>query len=94
MSYYFGNSLSLSMEGTSVRFFSKKDTIVYQYDTSIVVDQDKSIMHFHPHLSDNAFQNICTTNYYMCVFIENLLKTFNLIKGSYLLRNTDGLKHS
>ena len=73
MSYYFGNSLSLSMEGTSVRFFSKKDTIVYQYDTSIVVDQDKSIMHFHPHLSDNSFQYIYTTNYHVCFLLKTIL---------------------
>ena len=90
MSQHFGNSLSLSIEGASVRFFKKKDIDSYQNDKSIVVEQEESVMHFHSHLSDNALQNAATTYHHMKILIKHLLEVGNLLVGNCLYGNTDG----
>mgnify|MGYP000211327405 FL=1 len=90
MSQHFGNSLSLSIEGASVRFFKQEDIKRYKEDTSVTVKQEDSIMHFHLHLSDVALQNAATTYYHMDVLIKHLIKNGNLVQGNCLYGNTDG----
>ncbi len=90
MSQHFGNSLSLSIEGASVRFFKQEDIKQYKEDTSVNVKQEDSIIHFHLHLSDVALQNAATTYYHMDVLIKHLIKNGNLVQGNCLYGNTDG----
>ena len=75
MSLNFGNSVSLSMEGVSVRHFSKEKIDSYSSDKSIVFDEKKdSSMDFHSHLSDSCIQNAGSTHQHMTVLLDFLKK--------------------
>ena len=92
MSSHFGNSLSLSMEGVSVRFIPKnvEKVIVGRnvgYDNNLI-KSDKS--QFHSHLSDSKIKNSGSTNQHMNVLL-NYMKTNSYLRtGGTLYCNCDG----
>ena len=63
MSQHFGNSRTLSMEGSSVRFFPSN--IVGNADATYT--QEDTSMHFHSHLCDGKVQNAASTHFHMDV---------------------------
>ena len=91
MSLNFGNSVSLSMEGVSVRNFSKEKVEEFSSNTNIDFDEKKEIpMCFHSHLSDSTIQNAGSTHQHMIVLMDYLSEKKLLSKSSTLYCNTDG----
>ena len=91
MSLNFGNSVSLSMEGVSVRHFSKQIIDSYSLDKSIVFyEKEDTSMDFHSHLSDSCIQNSGLTHQYMSVLLDFLSQKNLFLEGSTLFCNTDG----
>ena len=87
----FGNSVSLSMEGASVRHFSNEMVSSYASDKSLSYDaKDNTLMEFHSHLSDSCIQNAGSTHQHMTVLIDLLFKKKLISEGSTLYCNTDG----
>ena len=75
MSLNFGNSVSLSMEGVSIRHFSKEKTEAYDKDKNVSYDEKKyTSMYFHSHLSDSTIQNAGSTHQHMTVLMDYLLE--------------------
>jgi hypothetical protein len=89
MSEHFGNSRSLSMEGSTVRFFPAQLAEIYCEGMPAVL-QDHTAMHFHSHFSDGSMQNAATTYFHMEVLVKYLLKEAVLKEGGYMFDNTDG----
>lgn len=91
MSLNFGNSVSLSMEGVSVRHFSKEKTSLFLSDKFTEFDEKTDTsMEFHSHLSDSSIQNAGTTHQHMIVLFDILKKESFISEGSPLYCNTDG----
>ena len=90
MSLNFGNSVSLSMEGVSVRHFSKDKIASFISDKNTKFDEKTDTsMEFHSHLSDSCIQNAGTTHQHM-IFLFDILKKDKIISdGSTLYCNTD-----
>jgi hypothetical protein len=76
-SEHFGNSRSLSIEGSAVE---------------MVVNglEGKSKLEFHSHFSDKSSQDACTTMAHMEVLIEHLFNENQMAEGSTMWDNTDG----
>jgi hypothetical protein len=89
MSEHFGNSRSLSMEGSTVRFFPAQLAEIYREGMPAVL-QDHTAMHFHSHFSDDSMQNAATTYFHMEVLVKYLQKEAVLKEGGYMFDNTDG----
>ena len=91
MSLNFGNSVSLSMEGVSVRYFKKEVSSDNVLDKETFFDFEKdTILDFHSHLSDSCIQNAGSTHQHMIVLLDFLFKNKYMTEGSTLFCNTDG----
>jgi hypothetical protein len=77
---HFGNGHSLSMEGSSIEFFSAAAIVDAQVNPA--VDSSDSItMESHPHFSDKSKQDASTTHTHMLVLLEYLFEK-NVMKIS------------
>ena len=73
MSLNFGNSVSLSMEGVSVRNFSKEKVEEFSSNNNIHFNEKmETSMSFHSHLSDSTIQNAGSTHQHMIVLMDYL----------------------
>jgi hypothetical protein len=87
---HFGNSRSLSIEGSSVETFSAAE--IDRFDSGEVLLSDLSQkMQFHSHFSDASRQDAATTHSHMVVLL-NLLKSRGELKSgrTILFDETDG----
>jgi hypothetical protein len=89
MSEHFGNSRSLSMEGSTARFFPAEIAEIYREGLRAIQQEDTET-HFHSHFSDGSMQNAATTYCHMEVLILYLKNQSALKEGGYMFDNTDG----
>ena len=74
MNQYFGNHISLSIEGGGLRYFAKEEIDKYynNKERSTTVDQPLSKLNFHSNSVNISLQNVASTNHNMNLFQTDL----------------------
>lgn len=86
---HFGNSRSLSIEGSSVETFCAAAVEAYQAGVWSM-DESALRMVFHSHFSDASRQDAATTHAHMTVLFEHLKEVGELCAGLTVWDDTDG----
>ena len=86
---HFGNSRSLSIEGSSVETFCAAAVDAYRAGVWRMDESDLKMV-FHSHFSDDSRQDAATTHAHMVVLFEHLKEIGELCAGFTVWDDTDG----
>jgi hypothetical protein len=88
-SSHFGNGRSLSMEGSTVEFFSQIE--LENFEKGLVrIEEMKTVMETHSHFSDDSRQDASTTYEHIDRLVHQLLDRKLLKRGATFFTDTDG----
>jgi hypothetical protein len=84
---HFGNGHTLSIEGSSVEFYSRREVKTY---AAITAALHAIQMEFHSHFSDKSRQDAASTTAHMIILINRLFEDWVFGKNGTMLDDTDG----